>query len=244
VTLALVSDGTLEPDETTNLALAIGSDATGRVSAGSPASHVVTITDDPLTASLAGVVYADTNGNGTCDTGELKLQGITVQLTGTSNTGAAVSRTATTDSQGAYRFTNLPGGTYSIQEQQPVAMVDGVESLGTINGSAVGTVGPDRFTSIVLPAAASGINYNFGEAGLQAQYVNARLFTVSSLTRNNMIRDIVLAAEREAAAQAALLPPASLPVVEDQGEGEAQDAGQAADAALEDADWLATILDE
>jgi hypothetical protein len=243
VALTLVSDGTMEPDETANLALAIGSDPTGRVTAGSPVQHVVTITDDPLTASLAGIVYADTNGNGQLDSGELKLQGITVQLTGTSNTGAAVSRTAATDSQGAYRFANLPGGTYSIVEQQPVAMMDGAESLGTINGSAVGTIGPDRFTSIVLPAAASGINYNFGETGLQAQYVNARLFTVSQLTRNNMIRDLVLAAEREAAAQAALQPPGSLPVTEDQGEGEADDADNATDAALADEDWLASLLD-
>jgi hypothetical protein len=243
IALTLVSDSTMEPDETANLALAIGSDPTGRVSAGSPAQHVVTITDDPLTASLAGIVYADTNGNGQLDSGELKLQGITVQLTGTSNTGAAVSGTATTDSQGAYRFANLPGGTYSVVEQQPVAMMDGAESLGTINGSAVGTIGPDRFTSIVLPAAASGINYNFGETGLQAQYVNARLFTVSQLTRNNMIRDLVLAAEREAAAQAALPPPASLPVIEDQGEGEATDVDNATDAAIADEDWLGSLLD-
>jgi hypothetical protein len=241
VALTLVSDGATEPDETANLALAIGNDPTGRVTAGSQAQHVVTITDDPITASLAGVVYADTNGNGQFDVGELKLQGITVQLTGTSNTGAAVSRTATTDSQGAYRFANLPGGTYSILEQQPVAMMDGVESLGTINGAAVGTIGPDRFTNIVLPAAASGINYNFGESGLQPQYVNARLFTVSSLTRNNMVRDIVLAAEREAARNAAQLPPASLPIGES-GEGEADDSGRAADAALEDEDWLVSLL--
>ena len=125
VVIAVVNDGTTEPDETLNLALAIGTDATGRTSLGTPAAHVVTISDDPITASLAGSVWADTNGNGVCDADEVKLQGITVKLTGTSNTGAAVTRTTTTDSQGVYRFTNLPGGTYSIQEQQPVAMMDG-----------------------------------------------------------------------------------------------------------------------
>jgi hypothetical protein len=244
VVLGIVSDTEMEPDETVNLAVAIGSDPTGRASLGTPAQHVVTITDDPMTASLSGLVWADTNNNAAYDAGELKLQGITVRLTGTSNTGAAISRTTTTDSQGAYRFANLPGGTYSIHQQQPVAMLDGAESLGTIGGTAVGTVGADQFTNIVLPAGASGVNYNFGEASLHAQYVNARLFTVSMLTRNNMIRDIVLDAERAAALAASLAPPASPPVVGDQGEGEAAGSGQAAiDLLLQDEDLLASLFD-
>jgi hypothetical protein len=228
VVLSLVNDGTMEPDETVNLALAIGTDTTGRTSLGSPAQHVVTITDDPITASLSGIVWADTNGNGHFDAGEVKLQGVTVKLTGTSNGGAAVTRTITTDSQGTYRFANLPGGTYSILEQQPVAMMDGAESLGTIGGVANGTVGADRFTNIVLPAAGSGVNYNFGEFSLQAQYVNARLFTVSALTRNAIIRDIVLQAERAAASTPSQSPPANNQIAEGEGEGEAAFASETA----------------
>jgi hypothetical protein len=159
-----------------------------------------------------------------------------VTLAGTGNAGQQVSRTTTTDSQGAYRFANLPGGTYTIAEQQPLAMIDGAESRGTVNGSAAGTVGSDRFTNIVLPAAGSGVNFNFGESSLQPQFINARLFTVSSLTRNAMIRDIVLQAERSAAAAlvssapvnppapAALPGPPSESLIPNDGEAEGEEA--------------------
>jgi hypothetical protein len=205
VTLALTSDGVTEPDETLNLALTIGTDPTGRVTVVAPGQHVVTISDDPITASLSGSVWADTNGNGQRDAGEMAIPGVTVRLTGTSTGGQQVSRTATTDHQGAYQFTNLPGGTYSITQQQPVAMIDGSESLGTVNGVSAGTIGSDQFTNIVLPAAGSGAGFNFGELSLHPRYINARLFTVSALARASMFGSIVIQAEQAAAAA----PPAA-----------------------------------
>jgi hypothetical protein len=221
VIVAVVNDGTTEPDETLNLTLAIGTDATGRTSLGTPAAHVMTISDDPITASLAGSVWADTNGNGVCDADEVKLQGITIKLTGTSNTGAAVTRTTTTDSQGAYRFTNLPGGTYAIQEQQPVAMMDGTESLGTIGGTAVGTVGADQFTNIVLPAGATAsITTSAKPACTNTSTPGC---SPSALT-GQLVRNIVLDAERIAAANASQSPPRQS-VSDNQG-GEAVDTGR------------------
>ena len=211
VTLSLANDGVTEPDETVRLALAIGTDGTGgRTSVGSPAQHVVTISDDPLTGSLAGVVWVDASGNGSLDGAEATLKGVTIQLSGTSRSGQAVSRSTTTDNLGAYRFANLPAGTYTIVERHPVALLDGAESLGKVGGLASGVAGSDRFTSVVLAPAQSGSGYNFGEASLAAQYVTARFFLASTLAQNQMLRDIVVRTER-AVTPAATALVASLP---------------------------------
>ncbi|CRK62069.1 internalin, putative [Alloactinosynnema sp. L-07] len=111
-------------------------------------------------ASLAGVVYEDVNNNGIQDAGEPGIPGATVTLTGTDATGAPVSRTATTDGNGAYVFADLLGGTYTVTETQPDGYADGIDRVGT----AGGTLGqPDTISAVALPAGADATGYLFGE---------------------------------------------------------------------------------
>ena len=111
-------------------------------------------------ASLSGFVWDDTaNNDGLKQAGEPGISGATVRLTGTDDRGNAVSQTATTDAAGAYSFSNLRPGTYTLNEDQPGGFADGKDTIGTPGGTA----GNDQFANIVLAAGAVGVNNNFGE---------------------------------------------------------------------------------
>ena len=110
-------------------------------------------------SSLSGFVYHDANDNGAYDAGERPIPGAAVNLSGKDSKNKSVSQSVVTDSDGRYQFSNLPAGTYTIAETQPLGYTDGSETLGTRGGSK----GNDKFTSIKLAASASGENYNFGE---------------------------------------------------------------------------------
>jgi large repetitive protein len=112
------------------------------------------------TGSIAGLVYNDSNGNGQRDANEPVIPGVTMSLNGTDARGNPITKTIETDGVGAYRFTGLPGGSYTITETQPTAFNDAAETLGT----AGGTIGADSFT-LTLPPAQDATGYLFGERG-------------------------------------------------------------------------------
>jgi hypothetical protein len=69
-------------------------------------------TNPPETlASIKGLVYNDLNKNGSCDSGESGLSGVTVHLSNAPST--------TTASDGSYTFTNLSKSSYQIVEIDP-----------------------------------------------------------------------------------------------------------------------------
>ena len=121
---------------------------------------------------ISGNVYLDANNNGTKDSGEAGIAGVTVTLTGTDTTGSAVTLTTTTAADGSYSFTKLaPSNTagYTITETQPAAYLDGQTTIQSGNpGSAttakpVASGGSDVIANVVLQANAQLANYNFGE---------------------------------------------------------------------------------
>ncbi len=110
--------------------------------------------------SLSGSVYFDANSDGAFDAGDLGLAGVEIDLQYTDAQGNRVSLATTTDANGAYSFTNLQPGTYSIVEMPPGSpYLDGVDTLGSLGG----IVGSDLFSQIYLQPGANGTNYNFGE---------------------------------------------------------------------------------
>jgi hypothetical protein len=113
-------------------------------------------------SSLSGFVYCDVNNDGVKQTGEPVVVGATVVLGGTDSLGAIVSETTTTDSTGAYHFTSLAAGTYSLQETPPTgsATIGGKVTQGT---PGTGTTGTRLISSIVLAAGVDGQNNDFGE---------------------------------------------------------------------------------
>lgn len=110
-------------------------------------------------ASIAGSVFRDANNNAFRDTQETGIEGVTVTLAGIDDRGQGVTRTATTDSNGDYTFTNLRPGTYTIVETHPAAFLDGQESAGDSGG----TVGNDQVSNITLRPGDSRTGVTFGE---------------------------------------------------------------------------------
>ncbi len=98
-------DGTVEPDNTIEISLAGGEESLDNEFSEAQTDGIIT-----------GVVFED-------DTND-PISGVTVQLV---DANGVVVATTTTDSNGIYRFSNLPPGTYTIRQVQP----DGYEA-GTV----------------------------------------------------------------------------------------------------------------
>ena len=125
-------------------------------------------------SSIAGAVYLDNNRNGVRDTGDGILAGITVTLTGTDGQGNAVTKTATTDATGAFLFSQLKAGTYTVAEAGPTTYQDGKDTVGTL---AANTATNDAFANIALGGGVAATDYLFGEMPL---YFSKRAFLGSS----------------------------------------------------------------
>lgn len=116
---------------------------------------------------IAGWVYVDTNNDGIRQAGEPGIPGVSVTLTGRSASGLAVNVTVVTDANGRYVFTGLlPADAtgYTLRETQPVTYADGLDSVGTLDGTASGTRGNDVLSGIMYRGG-NGDDYNFGERG-------------------------------------------------------------------------------
>ncbi|MEO0042755.1 MAG: hypothetical protein RL329_2203, partial [Bacteroidota bacterium] len=86
-------------------------DSCGNVTVG---SQQITIDRTGCLLKIQGIVWNDTNGNGTQNT-EPRRADITVILTGTDANGNPVTRTVTTDANGAYVFDGLNPGNYRVR---------------------------------------------------------------------------------------------------------------------------------
>lgn len=115
--------------------------------------------------SLTGFVYEDVNSSGTYNAGtDTPLQGVTVTLTGTTAFNQSITLTAVTDATGAYTFSNLAPGTYSLTETQPSSLMDGIETAGSLGGTTDDALNADAISGIIIPSGVStGTGYNFGE---------------------------------------------------------------------------------
>jgi protocatechuate 3,4-dioxygenase beta subunit len=135
-------------------------------------------------ASVSGVVYSDANDDGTQQSGEPGISGVSVALSGTNDLGNSVALTTTTSSSGAYSFINLRPGTYSITETAPSGYIGGKQnSTGTISaivvtqgssvsGNSFGEVQPSSLSGYVYnDANANGI-MDSGEAGISSVSVS------------------------------------------------------------------------
>jgi hypothetical protein len=145
--------------------------------------------------TIAGFVYADTNNNNTVETPE-RIPGVVITLT---NTSTGQVRTATTNDQGRYEFSELPVGTYQVVQSQPIAYLDG---------------GVNQF-SVNVVTGQTIVDQNFRELGLRPQYLYNRLHTtlvrpIASAAWFNTIQKINVDAIAAASTVAAIAPAAAL----------------------------------
>ncbi len=104
---------------------------------------------DSKPVTLSGNVFSDPLGNGTGTTG---LASVPITLTGTTGTGQLITATTTTGPTGAYTFTNLLPGNYTIVEQNPV----GYKSTVDVDGG-----NPDSIGVVTLISGTDVTNQNF-----------------------------------------------------------------------------------
>ncbi len=123
-----------------------------------------------IASSLEGRVYIDNNDSGAVDTGEIGISGVQITLSGSTKNGVNICTylaaltparlcTTNTGSDGTYNFTNLPAGTYTIDETQPSAYATGKETAGTSGG----TTTTNRIATITLTAGTASTGNLFGE---------------------------------------------------------------------------------
>ena len=112
----------------------------------------------PKPASLAGLVFEDTNRNNKFDPpDEAGRVSVTVVLSGVDDLGRSVYRTTVTDGNGNFFFANLWPGTYQV-----TTTVDDPFEPGLATAGSKGGVAAINLVSLIpLDEAAAGIDYLF-----------------------------------------------------------------------------------
>lgn len=140
-----------------------------------PGDEVFNVNTDPAqdtervvvnTSTISGVVYRDLNANGSFGGADTGISSVTVALNGTDLNGNAINLTTTTNGAGAYSFTGLTPGAYTITETPPAGLTDALETVGTnFGGTKSDALDSDTINGVTIAAQSNttGAGYNFGE---------------------------------------------------------------------------------
>jgi cyclophilin family peptidyl-prolyl cis-trans isomerase len=116
--------------------------------------------------TLTGFTFIDHFNNGIYSSGEATLPGLSVTLSGQSNSGQAVNTTVTTDSNGFYTFNNVLPGTYQLTTP-----------------TVTGLLGTNPTTTVVVPSGQS-VAQNLGFEGIDPSIISERLFLASTQAKD------------------------------------------------------------
>ena len=107
-------------------------------------------------ANLSGTVFLDLDADGVEDAGEPGIDAVTITLTGTDLYGNPVSDTTTTDGNGDYSFTVVPG-TYTLVETDPTDF----SSTGSEPGTVGSTVDSNNQLTVTIVSGDDSQNNDF-----------------------------------------------------------------------------------
>ena len=82
-------------------------------------------------SQVSGYIYYDFNSNGIQDAGEPGLSDVNIQLSGIDFNGTAVNLNTTTDQNGAYSFSNIFVGSYTLTVDIPMGFTSTLNMVGT-----------------------------------------------------------------------------------------------------------------
>ncbi len=154
--------------------------------------------NNPLTAStsvavevldfqpsfLGGYVYIDADVDGQKDMGEMAVENVEVQLTGTTFRNVPVNLTAFTNRMGYYQFSDLQPGSYTLRQVQPANLTDGRDSF---QAPFVTTQNDAGTISIPVAGGVDLRNNNFGEGTLTTEFLDVVDLLASSHQRVGII---------------------------------------------------------
>ncbi len=119
--------------------------------------------------SVGNFVWNDVNQNGIQDSGETGINGVKLTLSGTSASGGSVSLTTTTAGNGAYLFSGLEPGTYTVNVDVSNFNTGGALAGYSASPALVGSnravdsnVRPSGTAPAALPSGASDLTLDFG----------------------------------------------------------------------------------
>ena len=108
----------------------------------------------PATGQIGNYTWIDANGNGRQDVGEPALGGVRLTL------GGSATGTQTSTSAGAYLFTGLPAGTFSVSATAPAGFVF---TTANAAGVAAGSNSNASPSTVVFPTSSgSDLTIDFG----------------------------------------------------------------------------------
>ena len=122
------------------------------------------------------------------------MPGVLITLTGSTTSGNSITRTAITNTDGQYRFDDLPSGTYRVAENQPHALTHASESTPITDAN----VSSNQIADITLSGGQSVDDNNFGESQLKAEYLSITWFFASSSSQSDVFRGTVALGEERA----------------------------------------------
>lgn len=171
-TVGLLADST--SSVSTSFAVDVVAIATNGVNTATIAVGHAVGTITPAGGTFSGFAYVDTNNDGIMQGNERGLGGVNVTLTGTTTSGQSQTMTTTTGPDGSYSFTNVLAGNYSVSETAPAQY-----QIGQATGAAGVTATSGTQFSFTMVAGAGISGNDFGDRGLQPQFVNRGLFLSS-----------------------------------------------------------------
>ncbi len=125
---------------------------------------------------FSGRVFADADNNGAMSSDELGIPGVTVTVSKVDGP-VVFSVPVVTGADGSFSLFEvfgggfiLPAGVYTITQHQPAEFLDGIDSPGSPPPAGITN---DAFHNITLAAGQVAFGYQFGEQGLNAQFLAA-----------------------------------------------------------------------